>query len=103
MYYKVIIFIIFLILFTIVMWQNAYHHATLQIFGLKMENLPVLLVVLSSMLVGMLIMIPLMWMGKIKAAIKKRKEQKEKLQKEQAQPKKTTTVAKPADKGPAEK
>ena len=74
MYIKVILFFVVLIAFTVVMWENAYHYTTLQLFGLKIEKLPVLLLVLSSILFGMLIMVPFMWFGKWRTRLKVKKQ-----------------------------
>lgn len=61
---RFLIFFILLIGLTLIMWENIEQKASIRILGHKLfSDIPVLLIILTSMLLGMLFMFPFIWMN----------------------------------------
>lgn len=76
---KLLLFVVFLIVFTITMSENIDNKATVKFFGqVVFDNAPVLVIVLSSFLLGILVAFPLMWFksSKVKSKEKARQQKK---------------------------
>jgi len=57
------------------MWENLENKATVQLFGEQIfKDVPVLLIILTSMLLGMLLMIPISWFRHYRTDKKKKNE-----------------------------
>ncbi len=59
--------------FTFIMWENLEEKASVYFLGKTVfENVPILLIIMTSMLAGMLLMFPLMWINRLTSRSKKK-------------------------------
>jgi len=79
---KLLLFVGFLILFTITMSENIDNKATVEFLGaVVFDNSPVLIIVLSSFLLGVIVSFPLMWFKSSKMKSKEKARQQKKADK----------------------
>jgi len=69
-------YFVVVILLMIFLWGNMGNKASLNLVGsVVFKDVPVLIIILSSMLVGMLIMLPVMYLNRLRAVRKSRKKE----------------------------
>lgn len=59
---KLIAFLSGITLFSVLLWENLDQKVTIKVLGSSViENVPVLILILLSLICGMLVMVPVMW------------------------------------------
>ena len=100
---KLVIFLAALTGFAFVMWENLEEKASVFFLGKTLfENVPVLLIILISMLAGMLLLFPLIWLNKINALGRQRAKTRASKPETSAE-KKSSEGVKPSKDAPKEK
>ena len=72
---RFLIYFVLIILLTIFLWGNMDNKASLNIMGSEIfQNVPVLIIILSSMFIGMVMMLPFMYLNKMRNSKKLKTE-----------------------------